>query len=90
MTEQERVKLIQALAREARELIRPVNFEDLETRGVLKKEGAWYRVLDFKKVPKHVWAKAPAMAQDSKGIKIKLAKVTKRTEALVRKIRKLP
>jgi len=90
MTEQERVKLVQALAREVRDLIRPVNFEDLEARGVLKKEGAWYRVLDFKNVPKHVWAKAREMAQDSKGTKIKLAKVTKRTEALARKIGKLP
>ena len=52
MTEQERIKLIKALAREARELIRPANFEDLESRGVLKKEGGWYRVLDFKGVPK--------------------------------------
>ena len=89
MTEQERVKLIQALAKAARELIRPVDFEDLEAKGVLKKEGAWYGVRDFKSVPKDFWAKAQAMAQDSKGIKIKLAKATKRTEALARKIKKL-
>ena len=89
MTQQERAKLIQALARKTRELVRPVDFEDLEARGVLKKEGAWYRVLDFKEVPKHVWAKAQEMAQDRKGIKIKLGKVTKRTEALMKKLQKL-
>lgn len=89
MVEQKRVKLIQDLARETGELISPVNFEDLEARAVLKKEGAWYRVLDFKRVPKHVWSKVQAVDQDSKGIRIKLAKRTKKTEALARRIAKL-
>ena len=77
MTPEERQKLINELAAETKELAEPINFEDLEKKGILKKAGAWYRVLDFQAVPEHVWAKVHAIGQDAKGVKVKLTKATK-------------
>jgi hypothetical protein len=35
-------------------LMQPVDFEDLISRGLLKKEGAWYRFTNIHDLPRHV------------------------------------
>jgi len=88
MTPDERQKLIEELAAETKKLAEPVDFADLEKKGVLIKAGAWYRVPDFRKLPEHVSAKVREIAQDSKGVKVKLDKATQ-FDKLARKFEKL-
>ena len=88
MTQNERQTLINELIAETKKLAEPIDFEDLEKKGILKKAGAWYRVLDFQAVPEHVWKKARAVAQDAKGVKVKLEKASK-FDKLMRKLAKL-
>ena len=88
MKSDERQKLIEELAAETQKLAEPVDFVDLEKKGVLVKAGAWYRVPDFRKLPENVTTKVREIAQDSKGVKVKLYKATK-FDKLVRKFEKL-
>ncbi|MBM9605933.1 hypothetical protein [Desulfopila inferna] len=70
-------KSIEELAEEARELAKPVDFEKLEKEGLLIKEGAWYRVPNMHKLPKHVRVKVKEISHDKKGTKVKLEKASK-------------
>jgi hypothetical protein len=76
MTPDQKQKLIEKLIVETKKLAEPVDFEDLEKKGALVKEGVWYRVLDSRKLPEHVWVKMYGIAQDSKGVKVKIYKTT--------------
>jgi hypothetical protein len=44
-------------ATQAAILAKPIDFEDLAARGLLRKEGARYRFTDIHALPKHVRAK---------------------------------
>ncbi len=88
MTPDESQKMIAELAVITKKLSEPVDSADLEKKGILIKAGAWYRVPDFRKLPEHVRTKVRAIAQDSKGAKIKLDKATKFYN-LARKFEKL-
>jgi hypothetical protein len=67
MTPDERQKLIEKLAVGTKKLAEPVNFADLEKKGALIKDGAWYRIPDSRILPENIMAKVRAIAQDSKG-----------------------
>ena len=69
--------LIIELAAETKKLSIKINFSELEENGVLIKAGAWYRVSDLQKLPEHVQLNIKALAQDSKGIKVKFYKENK-------------
>jgi hypothetical protein len=88
MTPNERQKLIEKLAAETKKLAEPIDFADLEKKGALIKEGAWYRVLNFQILPEHVTTKVRAFSQDSKGVKVKLFKSTQ-FDKLAREFAKL-
>ena len=60
------------ISAETKILAKPIDFKDLESKGILIKEGAWYRVSDFKNLPEHVRVKVFEIRKDDKGIKVKL------------------
>lgn len=57
-------------------LARPVDFAELESKGILSKAGAWYRIHKIHELPKHVSQKIIAFSQDTKGLKVKFEKNT--------------
>ena len=61
--------------------VKPIDFDDLEKRGVVTKSGAWYRVHRFGDLPEHAVKQISGLAQDSKGVKVKFSKPTKRMVA---------
>jgi ribosomal protein L22 len=71
---------------EARILLQPLDVEDLVSRKILVKEGAWYRVLKFKALTKHAFTLISEIAQDSRGTKIKFMKVSKKASAKLKKV----
>jgi hypothetical protein len=64
-----------ALLALTKKLAQPIDFQDLERRGLISKAGAWYRV--HKAVPEHVSRKIRAMTQDAKGLKVKFEEAAK-------------
>lgn len=85
---------------EARErledLIRPIDFVDLETRGVLKRKGktSWFYVLKLDELPTHVHQQATEKQQitgKESALLLKIPKLTqsriKQMEALKRRLR---
>jgi len=74
------------LAELTKVLATPIDFAALEAKGVLKKEGAWYRILG--KLPEHASRKIYHLAQDKKGVKVKFDKAEK-YETLARKFAEL-
>lgn len=74
MTPEERQKLLQGIASETKKLAQPIDFNELESKGIITKEGAWYRVNDFNALPEHARVKVSSMSQDSRGIKVKFKK----------------
>lgn len=74
----DRGELIKKMRAQARLLLQPLDLKDLATRGILVKEGAWYRILKFKALPKNVFARMSEIAQDSRGTKVKFLKVSKK------------
>lgn len=57
MTPEERRELIERLASEVSELVLPIDFDGLERKGIISKEGAWYIAHDYNNLPDHVSAK---------------------------------
>jgi hypoxanthine phosphoribosyltransferase len=57
----------------AQTLATPIDFEQLIADGILKKWGAWYQVLDWKRLPEHVRQKANTMKADAVGVLIQFA-----------------
>lgn len=70
---------------QTRLLLQPLDVDDLVSRKILVKEGAWYRVLKFKALTKHAFALISEIAQDSSGTKIKFMKVSKKASAKLKK-----
>ena len=69
-------------------LVEPIDFSELERRGIVSKAGAWYRVHNWKALPEHASRKIRELAEDSKGIKVKFEKGVERTAAkLLRQLR---
>lgn len=48
-------------------LAKPIDFESLETEGLLKKEGSWYRLINPKDLPEHVSRKIIEIKTDDSG-----------------------
>lgn len=46
----------------------PIDFEALIADGVLAREGEWYRILDYDRVPKHVWVQVGSAATGEDGL----------------------
>jgi hypothetical protein len=83
-----RTDLLKQLQAEVAELARPIDFDELESKGVLTKEGAWYRIHKFKELPKHAGAKVTELAQDARGVKVKFSRAS-RFEKLAAKFSKV-
>lgn len=67
-------------------MIQPVDLEGLIAQGVLAKAGAWYRIMNMKKLPKSVSMHISEISRDSQGrAKIKFAKVSDRQAVSLRK-----
>lgn len=73
---------------QARLLLEPLDLESLIRNGILEKEGAWYRIINFKEVPEHAWAQVCEMAQHPhcNGSKVKFKKLSKRDRAGLEKV----
>lgn len=71
------------------ELAEPIDFDQLIRDGVLQKSGAWYKVLDYKRLPKHASKKirAAQLNPDGTVAKLKFAKVTKSFQKLADSVR---
>jgi hypothetical protein len=66
-----------ALLELTKTLAQPVDFADLEKRGVISKAGAWYRLHKPELLPEHASRKIYVMEQDAKGVKVKFEKASK-------------
>jgi hypothetical protein len=84
LLEGERKKFVSEVAKVAQ----PVDFSDLERRGVISKAGAWYRVHDWSALPAHVTCKIYEVANDSKGTKVKITSAFK-TQRFAKKMEKM-
>lgn len=69
------------------EIAIPIDFDQLINDGVLVKEGAWYRVLDMNRLPKHASMKIKTIESGPKGVRLKFYPVTKSTMRLAEKLR---
>jgi len=69
------------------EIAIPIDFDQLIEDGVLEKDGAWYRVLDFKRLPKHASMKIKTLQSGPKGTRVKFRPVTKATMKLAERLR---
>lgn len=88
MTPEERRKLFEQIASEARSAAEPVDFDALERDGVLSKEGVWYRIHRYESLPENAAARISEIAQDAKGIKVKFYKSSS-FEKIAKKFEKL-
>ena len=61
----------------SKELDTPIDFDALIEAGVLEKQGAWYRVRDFSKLPSHARRKVKEIKldKDKKVVGLKFYKV---------------
>ena len=75
-------------AESTKKLAEPVDMADLQKRGVIKKEGAWWRILKFKELPESLRLRAYVCAADSKGAKMKF-KASSSFEKVAKKAQKL-
>ncbi len=55
----------------------PIDFDDLEAKGILKKSGTWYEVPDTEHLPDFAKKQIKEIAQTKTGAKVKFYKVTK-------------
>lgn len=88
MATDSRADLLKQLQAEVNELARPVDFDELESQGILTKEGAWYRIHKMDELPKHASSKVTQFAHDARGVKAKFSKAS-RFEKLAAKFSKL-
>lgn len=65
----------------------PIDFDDLTARGVLKKSGGWYIVLEPNNLPRHAWRQVIAIESGPKAtLKLKFTRPTKKAQALYKRI----
>lgn len=67
-------------------LATPIDFADLEARGVLKKEGTWYRLLKPRELPPH--ARQQITSTVKAGGLVKFRGATKKDLALLARLRR--
>mgnify|MGYP000114212403 CR=1 FL=1 len=75
----------ESILEKAKSLATPIDFEDLIEKGILKKKGAKYKILDMDKLPQHAKDKITEFGSD--GI-VKFSKATKSAEKLVKDLSK--
>ena len=46
----------------------PIDFAALIKDGILAREGAWYRILDYDRVPAHVWVQIGSAKTGEDGV----------------------
>jgi hypothetical protein len=80
-------KLLQRLLAEVRLLSQPIDFADLERRGILSKEGAWYRVSDLWDLPEHASHRIREVVVDAHGSKVRFA--TRGVKTLAKRVEKM-
>lgn len=68
------------------ELATPIDFEQLIRDGILEKDGAWYKVHNFKRLPRHASIKVKTMETGPKGLRVKFRPITKSTLKLLKQI----
>lgn len=75
---------------QAKKLATPIDFDTLIAQGVLEKKGAWYKVLDWDKLPEHAKEKVKAIegGPDGKNTLVKFSKDTKTARKIVDKLSK--
>jgi hypothetical protein len=64
-------KLLKRLVRGTRMLSQPIDFADLQRRGILSKDGAWYRVSNLWDLPEHAAKKIYELERDSGGFRVR-------------------
>ena len=71
------------------ESAKPIDLEQLIRDGVLQKSGAWYKVLDYKRLPKHASKRIleAEFNSDGKLVKVKFSKITKSFQKLADRVR---
>jgi hypothetical protein len=78
-------------AEETRQLIieaaTPIDFEALIAKGLIVKDGAWYRVPDLKALPKDVSRKIKTVEPGPTGPRVKFQAVTKRAINLAKRLK---
>jgi hypothetical protein len=70
------------------ELATPIDFDQLIQDGVLKKDGAWYKIRALEDLPKHASRKLKSIENGPKGIRVKFYPVKKSTLNLLHKIQR--
>jgi hypothetical protein len=66
------------LGREIRVLATPIDFAELEARGIITKVGAWFRVSNLHDLPEHAAKKITNMEfYKNGGVKVKFAKASR-------------
>ena len=77
----------QEYLRVLKELATPIDYQDLITKEILKKSGAWYVVLKPAELPKYAWRHAVEMATGPNGkLKLKFKKSTKRAQTIYKRM----
>lgn len=80
-----RRQLIEELLWHVRKLAQPIDFADLQNRGLISKEGDWYRVPKIHDLPDHAGLKISSLRLDAKGVSVQFWETTK-FEKIARRI----
>jgi hypothetical protein len=75
---------LKRLVEETKKLAQPIDFAELERRGVISKAGNWYRVHNFHGLPEHATKKIYELVEDRNGIKVKFANPSRAAKMLKR------
>jgi hypothetical protein len=81
MVPPDRKELLKKVQAQARLLLPRLDLKDLVTKGILVKDGAWYRVLQFKLLPEYALAFISVYSPDSRGTMVKFLTVSKKSSA---------
>ena len=73
----------EAVSKQIRDFAEPIDFEKLIGEGILEKKGAWYKIIDWDRLPQHAKVKVKEFCSDGT---VKFEKVTKSIEKLAKKL----
>jgi hypothetical protein len=88
MTAKEWRAELEKFALRFRSLAQPIDFADLETRGIITKAGARYIVHDIRKLPAHATDKIYEFGEHDKGLIVKFRKPSKEAAKLAKRLEK--
>ncbi|GAB4200856.1 MAG: hypothetical protein Tsb002_37180 [Wenzhouxiangellaceae bacterium] len=74
MTPEERREMLQKISDELEEAAKPVDLEALEEKGLIRKNGAWYEVLNLNALPDALRIRISEIQSMERGVKVKLKK----------------